>query len=100
MGRGRVLFSKLLRKGDNFGKWMAAQGAAQAARRALRLAIPEAGGRHRARGGEEAQDRASQQRQFRQPLNTGGVMHELTMGTDHLFGTEGELFDRPAVGIE
>jgi hypothetical protein len=61
MGRGRVLFAKLPWEGDNFGKWMAEQGAAQAAWRALGTAIPEARGQHGASGGEETQDRASQQ---------------------------------------
>ena len=93
MGCRRFLFSKLPGNWGIFGKWFAHQQAPEASGGAPGLAIPETGWGWRERCRQEAQDRACQERQFRQALNALRVVNELAMSAHHLLGAEWDLFD-------
>src|SRR3990170_2741522 len=97
MPRHGRLFAKLTGQWVTLRKWLAHQHAAETSRGTPGLAIPEAGGSCGSCSRQVAQDRSSQQSQFRQALNAFIGMHELAMGTDHLLGRERDLLDRPAV---
>lgn len=83
-----------------FGKWLTHERATEATGGRFRVAIPKADRQGWEGGGEKTQDGTDQEGQFGEALDTFGVMDELTLGTQHLFGRQGKLFDSPAVRIE
>ena len=64
------------------------------------MTIPESCCDGRGGRGKETEDRTSEERQFRETLDSLGSMNKLTVSTQHLFGGERKLLDRPAVVIE
>src|SRR5574340_1620198 len=100
MSGERVLFPKLKGQGIKFGKRQAAQEAAKTTGRGFGRAVPKTGCHGWSGGGEESQDGASQQGEFRQTLNALRGMDKLAMSADHLFSGQRDLFDGPAVMVE
>ena len=64
------------------------------------MTVPKASRLWTSGSGKDGQDGASEERDFGEAVDSFGGMDELAMGTDHLLGGEGELLDRPAVGVE
>ena len=62
--------------------------------------IPETSGHGWQHGGKIGEDVSGQKCQFGQTLTALLVKDEMTMQTDHLFGSQGHLFHWPAVEIE
>ena len=93
MGCHRVLFSKLPWKKGIIRKWLTHELPPKATWRSFGLAIPKTGGHGRESCRQKTQDRACQEGQFRQALDTFRVVNELAMGADHLLGTQRDLLN-------
>ncbi len=93
MGREGRFNANACGERDVLGKRMVRESPAQAARRGLRPAVPEAGGDGRAARRTVGEEGPREEGQGWQPLAGFRRVDERAGGAKHLFGGQGQLFD-------